>query len=78
VIEQAGDPVNLSDWEDLRGLNLERMKGMGLQDGETVLPEPRPATPPRRRRASSDLLSPPAGGRLGVGKTPRRSNSKLQ
>jgi hypothetical protein len=62
VIEQANGFVSTVDWASIKGLDLDRLRGQGLQEGETPLPEPRPVTP-QRSRPKTDFLSPPKSGK---------------
>lgn len=62
VVEQTNGFVTTVGWSAIKGLDLERLRGEGLQEGETALPEPRPVTP-QRSRTKIDLLSPPKSGK---------------
>lgn len=65
MIEQANGFVNTVDWGAIKGLDLDRLRGLGPQEGETLLPEPRPVTPEQSRPKMSFLSPPKSGKRQG-------------
>ncbi|CCA73614.1 hypothetical protein PIIN_07567 [Serendipita indica DSM 11827] len=64
VVEQTNGVVSSLDWNEIRGLDLERLRAIGLQEHETALPEPRPTTPVNSR-PGLDMLSPAWSGKPG-------------
>lgn len=71
VVEQTNGVVSSLDWNEIRGLNLERLRAVGLQEHETKLPEPRSATPVGSR-PGLDMLSLGWSGKPGTGRSGRR------
>ena len=66
-----GFMVALVDWDDIKGLDLERLRGTGLRADETALPEPRPVTPVRPRPDFA-FLSPSKGSKHSVSRVGRK------
>lgn len=64
------------NWDDIKGLDLEQLRGTGLQDNEKALPAPRPVTPVRTK-ANIAFLSPPKSSKHGVGHSGRRGASHV-
>lgn len=62
VVEQTNGAVDGLNWNKIVGLNLEKLLGTGIKDQETLLPEPRPVTPVKKK---SDFLAPPTSGKRG-------------
>lgn len=71
VVEQTNGVVSSLDWNEIRGLDLERLRAIGLQEHETALPEPRPTTPVNSR-PGLDMLSPAWSGKPGAGRSARK------
>ncbi|KAG9053913.1 hypothetical protein FS842_006777 [Serendipita sp. 407] len=66
IVEKIGEDVPSASWNEIRGLDLEGLRGRGLQEGEIELPEPSPVTPVRSR-PEFNALSTQKKDKLGVG-----------
>ncbi|KAG8824499.1 hypothetical protein FRC18_010522 [Serendipita sp. 400] len=66
IVEKIGEDVPSASWNEIRGLDLEGLRGRGLQEGEIELPEPSPVTPVRSR-PEFGALSTQKKDKLGVG-----------
>lgn len=65
VVEQTSKVPFSNNWNELRGLDLERLHAEGPLPDETILPPPHPKTPPKKTITKS-FFSPSKGNRLGT------------